>query len=347
MQYKDYYETLGVKRDATTAEIKSAYRKLARKYHPDVNKEADSTERFKDINEAYEVLSDATKRSRYDQLGANWQGGADFTPPPGFDGFDFSRFSQGTGGFSSGGGGFSDFFSAMFGDFMGQGAQSGQGSTFYHHDFSGQGGMRGQRQRASQQRPKAQDLDRAQDLVLTLKELSDPNVTSKTLTLTRFEKCPYCQGGVFCSNCAGTGVVKKTRSINVKIPRPIKPGQKIRLKGEGKTDEYGNKGDMLLTVKIKDTEYEISGLDLTKEIDITPPEAVLGTKKEITTPSGKINITIPPQTDSGKTLRFKGLGLAGAGNEVGNLNLVVKITLPKNLTNKQIELYKKLSESAS
>ena len=118
MKYKDYYEILGVSRDANQQAIKSAYRKLARKYHPDVNKSPDAQAKFKDINEAYEVLGDENKRKRYDQLGSSWQQGADFTPPPGFEGFNFSNFGGSQGSFSSGG--FSDFFSAIFGDIMSQ-----------------------------------------------------------------------------------------------------------------------------------------------------------------------------------------------------------------------------------
>ena len=344
MKYKDYYDILGVKKESSQDEIKSAYRKLARKYHPDVSKEKGAVEKFKDINEAYEVLSDKEKRQRYDQLGGNWHAGADFTPPPGYADFDFSQFS---GGGFGGGGGFSDFFSAIFGDLMGAG-----GAT-YQHDFSNMGGAQrrstgghtghtGHTRNVQQPQQKPKNLDSTQDLVLTLKELSDPKLTSKTITLTSFQKCPYCAGGKFCSNCAGTGVVKKTRNINVKIPRPVKPGQKIRIAGEGKVDDYGNRGDLFLVVKVKDTEFDIHGLDLTKELEITPSEAVLGTKKEIKTPTGKINVTIPPKTNSGKTLRFKGLGLAGDKDEKGNLNLKIKIVLPKEISKEAEKLYEQL-----
>ena len=138
MQYKDYYEILGVKREATEQEIKSAYRKLARKYHPDVNKTKEAEAKFKDINEAYEVLGDKEKRQRYDSLGSNWQNGANYTPPPGFEQFNFN-FNQGGGAqsfdFGGGAGGFSDFFSSLFGDFMsGQGASSAGG--FSGFDFA-------------------------------------------------------------------------------------------------------------------------------------------------------------------------------------------------------------------
>ncbi len=137
MKYKDYYETLGVKRDATDAEIKSAYRKMARKFHPDVNKTKEAEEKFKEINEAYEVLGDKQKRQRYDSLGSNWQGGADYTPPPGFENFNFGG-GQGYQQFNFGGqdmGGFSDFFSSLFGDMMGGAAGAGPQGGFSGFDF--------------------------------------------------------------------------------------------------------------------------------------------------------------------------------------------------------------------
>ncbi len=142
----------------------------------------------------------------------------------------------------------------------------------------------------------------------------------------------------------GTGISKSEKKIKVKIPKNVHDGQKIRLTGEGKLDEYGQVGDLYLTVKIKDSEYKISGLDLTKALQITPDEAVLGTKKEVKTPGGKINITVPPKTDAGKSLRLKGLGLKNDKGETGNLNLKIEIVLPKELTDKQIALYKKLAE---
>ena len=142
MKYKDYYEILGVKREATESEIKSAYRKLARKYHPDVNKTKEAEEKFKEINEAYEVLGDKQKRQRYDSLGANWQGGADYTPPPGFENFGFNGGNFHQFNFDGGDmGGFSDFFSSLFGDMMGAGATSrnrGGFSDFNFEDFGGQ-----------------------------------------------------------------------------------------------------------------------------------------------------------------------------------------------------------------
>ncbi len=337
MKYRDYYEILGIKRGATESEIKSAYRKLARKYHPDVNKTKEAEEKFKEINEAYEVLGDKQKRQRYDSLGANWQGGADYTPPPGFENFGGGNFHQ----FNFGGGdmgGFSDFFSSLFGDMMG--GRTSQ-SSFGGFDF---GNMGAQQQYQTRQRPrkKSQDLDITTNLTVTAKDLfsSEPiNVKFSDVS-----KCNQCRPGEFCPHCGGTGYTKETKSIKVKLPKEIKEGQKIRLKGEGRMDEYGQKGDLYLIITPKDSEYEINGSDLTKDIEITPPEAVLGCKKEIKTLHGNIGIQIPAMTSSGKMLRLKNLGLPKKTGGFGNLNAKIKIVLPDKLSPKEIELYKQLSK---
>jgi chaperone dnaJ domain protein len=358
MKYKDYYETLGVKRDATEAEIKSAYRKLARKYHPDVNKTKEAEAKFKEINEAYEVLGDKQKRQRYDSLGANWQGGADYTPPPGFENFNFGG---GQGGayqqFNFNGqdmGGFSDFFSSLFGDMMG-GATGGARGGFSGFDFGdlnsgGQqtysrrsygGAQRGTRTRA--QAPKPEDLDITKTLNVTAKDLfSDSPITVK---FNDMRKCTQCPGdGAYCSACGGTGIINENKSIKVRLPKEIKEGQKVRLKGEGKTDAYGQTGDLYLIITPKDPEYEIKGSDLTKDIEITPPEAVLGCQKEIHTLHGNIGIKIPPMTSTGKMLRLKNLGLPKKSGGYGNLNARVKIVLPTKLSQKELDLYKQLQK---
>ena len=357
MKYKDYYETLGVKREATEAEIKSAYRKLARKYHPDVNKTKEAEEKFKEINEAYEVLGDKQKRQRYDSLGANWQGGADYTPPPGFENFNFGG---GQGGayqqFNFNGqdmGGFSDFFSSLFGDMMGGADAGGARGGFSGFDFGdlgaaqqgytrrsyGSTGSRGSRTR-TQSTPK-EDLDITKTLNVTAKDLfSSEPITVKFNDMRKCTQCP--PNGGYCSACGSTGIINETKSIKVRLPKEIKEEQKVRLKGEGKADAYGQKGDLYLIISPKDSEYEIKGSDLTKEIEITPPEAVLGCQKEIQTLHGNIGIKIPPMTSSGKMLRLKNLGLPKKAGGYGNLNAKIKIVLPAKLTQKQIDLYKQL-----
>lgn len=346
MEYKDYYKILGVERDATEAKIKSAYRKLARQYHPDVNKSPDAVNKFKDINEAYEVLSDKEKKSRYDSLGANWQQGANFTPPPGFEGFNFNQ----AGGFSQfgGGGDFSDFFSSIFGDLMGGARQrTSRRSTsqgFSYEDLFGgasRGGCQGGNCSSHQQQE--ENLDVTQELNITAKDLmSEKPVSVKMNTV---EKCLKCNGaGSMCSECGGTGIVSKSRNLTVKIPKGVKEGQKIRLKGEGKIDNYGRKGDLYFIIKFKDSEYIIDGEDVTKNIEITPAEAVLGCKKDISTLHGIITIKIPAETRSGKTLRLKELGLPKKSGGYGNLNAKIMINIPSTISEKQKELYKKLAE---
>lgn len=338
MKYKDYYDILGVKREASDSEIKSAYRKLARKYHPDVNKTKEAEAKFKDINEAYEVLGDKQKRQRYDSLGSNWQGGADYTPPPGFENFNFGGgqggYQQFDFGSMGGQGGFSDFFSSLFGDMMG-----GAGA------YSNMGGMGGferasSRKRAQQTRP--EDLDVTKNLNVTVKDILDGK--SISVTYTDMSKCKHCSGGGYCPNCGGTGIVSEPKTIKVKLPKDVKEGQKIRVRGEGKADEYGHKGDLYFIVNVKDPEYTVDGFNLTKEIDVSPSDAVLGCKKEITTPHGKITITIPPRTSCGQSLRLKDLGLPKKDGGFGYLNAKIRIVVPKVLSDEQIELYKKLAE---
>ncbi|MBO5948325.1 DnaJ domain-containing protein [bacterium] len=343
MQYKDYYEILGVKRTATDAEIKSAYRKLARKYHPDVNKEKGAAEKFKDINEAYEVLSDKQKRSTYDALGSNWQQGANFNPPPNFDGFNFNfnnrnAYSQ---GFSQSGmnfddlGGFSDFFNSLFGG--GFSTSSSKRNSHSQSNFYDNMGMNF-KQKAKQ--PKNENLDITQNLNVSVADILKQdkiNVTVKVL-----EKCTKCNGvGTVCYNCGGTGFVNRTKTLNVQLPKGVKEGQKIRLKGEGK-ESNGIKGDLYLIVNFKDKNYQINGVDLTKTINISPALAVIGGKKEVETPQGNVTLTIPPLTQSGKTLRLKGFGLPQKNNEYGNLNIKIEININDKLSKKEIDLYQQL-----
>lgn len=336
MKYKDYYEILGVSRDADASAIKSAYRKLARKYHPDVNKTKEAEEKFKDINEAYEVLSDKAKRQRYDSLGANWQGGADYTPPPGFENFSFNFNQGGAQSFDfGGGGGFSDFFSSLFGDMMGgMGAQQA-GGNFGGFDFRQAGAAR---QKKTAQ-PKQEDLDITRNLNVTAREIFDGKPIS--VSFNEMEKCTQCHGGGYCPNCGGTGIVSNKKSVKVKLPKGVTEGTKVRLKGEGKADAYGNKGDLYLVVHFKDPEYELDGETLVKEVEITPPEAVLGTSKEIETLHGKITIKIPAGISSGQSLRLKQMGLPKTSG-FGDLNAKVKIVIPKNMSEEIKNLYKKI-----
>lgn len=341
MKYKDYYDILGVSRDADAAAIKSAYRKLARKYHPDVNKTKEAEEKFKDINEAYEVLSDKNKRQRYDSLGSNWQGGADYTPPPGFENFSFNFNQGGAQSFDFGGGKFSDFFSSLFGDMMGgMNTQTNMNyGDFSNFGFNGGSQSSGRRRTASS--GPAENLDITKTLNVTAKELFEGKPIS--VSFTDVEKCHECNGGKYCSHCGGTGIISTPRSVKVKLPKGIEEGKKIRLKSEGKSDAYGRKGDLYFVVHFKDSEYEFDGYNLTKDVEITPHEAVLGCSKDIRTLHGKINIKIPAGVSSGQSLRLKQLGLPKTGG-FGDLNARIKIVIPKNQSQDIINLYKKIAE---
>ena len=340
MKYKDYYEILGVERSASGQEIKSAYRKLARKYHPDVNKTKEAEAKFKDINEAYEVLSDQNKRNRYDSLGANWQGGAEYTPPPGFENFGFNFNGAQSFDFGGGSGGFSDFFSSLFGDMMSGQASSGRhAGGFSGFDFGGAQYANTGRQSRNQQ--PQEDLDITKNVNLTAKEIFDGGTVS--VSFNQMEKCTQCNGAGYCSHCGGTGIISSPKSVKVKIPKGVKEGQKIRLQKEGKKSAYRQAGDLYLIVHLKDAKYQIDGADLTKDIEITPPTAVLGGNVDIETLHGKINIKIPAGVSTGKLLRLKKLGLPKDGG-YGDLNARIKIIIPENLSKEQKELYKKLAD---
>ena len=187
MKYQDYYQTLGVERNATEAQIKSAYRKLARKYHPDVNKDPSAVEKFKNINEAYEVLSDKEKRARYDSLGANWQAGSEYTPPPGFENFNFNNASSGFSGANfQDMGGFSDFFGSIFGDLMG-GKRKTQSFNFNNFgNFANAGDSAYQQNSRRQQKAPAENLDITREITIKASDLMSDS--TKTIRIANMEK---------------------------------------------------------------------------------------------------------------------------------------------------------------
>lgn len=343
MKYKDYYEILGISRNASEKEVKSAYRKLAKKYHPDVNKSSDASEKFKDVNEAYEVLSDPQKRQRYDNLGSNWQAGSDFTPPPGFENinFDFGGFGgfgQNKNSYSNvnfgdlgGLGGFSDFFSSLFGDFGSQSSRTNYGKKARSYQ---------------QQEPKqsAVNLDITETVMIEPED--SMNGATKNVKITIVDKCQECTGrGSFCHKCGGTGIITISKNLNVKIPKGIKEGQKIRLSSEGKKDEYGRVGNLYLIVKFNPkSKFKIEGENVTSILSITPAQAIFGVVKNVETLHGTVKITIPPDTQSGKSLRLKDLGLPQKQGGFGFMNVKIQIEVEKNLSDKQKDLYKKLLE---
>lgn len=320
LKFKDYYQTLGVTRSATQQEIKSSYRKLARKHHPDANKgDKASEEKFKEISEAYEVLKDPEKRKRYDMLGSNWKAGADFKPGSeggfgGFD-FDFGNFQKGAGG-SSGGGGFSDFFEALFGQAGGPfGGAQGAASRFGtrqarpHSATAGRAGLRPHEQQA--------------DIELTIEELA--RGAQRTLKVTP-------QG-------------EKGKTIEVKIPKGVRAGSKIRIAGQGALTPAG-RGDLILRIKVKaHKDFTIDGDNLICEVTLKPGVAVSGGQASVPTLDGPVKIKIPALTQSGRTLRLKGRGLPILKQTTtGDLLVKVKITVPDNPSEKEKELYAKLAE---
>ncbi|MEX0684322.1 MAG: J domain-containing protein [Dehalococcoidia bacterium] len=338
---KDYYQALGVKRDASQKEIKAAFRKLARKHHPDVNPgDAEAERRFKEINSAHDVLSDAEKRAKYDRYGDNWeqaeayekarshyasQGGGNsqtFT----FDINDLLRRSGGGRGANNGGFDFGDVLGSMFG---------GQG----------RGPMRGQ------------NVEYATEI--TLEEAY--NGTTRTLHLQSEEPCPTCGGtghiaSATCHTCEGSGIVARPKTIEVKIPAGARDGTRVRIAGEGSSGRGGPRGDLYVVTKVRPhPRFERKGDDLIEDVSVPVEDAVLGGEVEVQTIAGKrIAITVPPLTQNGKQIKLKGLGMPklaqtgarGAGAKGhGDLYARVRLAIPESLTDEQRALFEQLRES--
>ena len=306
MEYKDYYNILGVEKTATQDEIKKTYRKLAKKYHPDLNPGDDKAqEKFKEINEAYEVLSDDTKRKQYDQFGQyGFSNGQNFDPSQ--YGFDFGQGGR-TYTYSSGdAGGFSDFFNAFFG-----GAGGSRGG-FDIGDLFGGGRTGGRRTREPQRQSYESELQ-----------------------ISIFEG--YTGGEREVSlNIGGTH-----KSIRVKIPKGITPGKKIKVKGE----KWGLDGDILFKVSFREEAgTKLEGLDITKKIQVLPWEAALGTKVIVQTLSGKIKLDIPKNTNTGKRMRLPGKGYIDMQGHAGDLYVEIEIINPPQLDEEALKLYEKLAE---
>lgn len=305
MEYKDYYKILGVEKSATQDEIKKAYRKLAMKYHPDRNPGNKSAEeKFKEITEANEVLSDPEKRKKYDTLGANWKQ-YQHTGGQGFDDF-FTHFG---GGRSGGRSGATYEFSGDFGDIFG--GMGGGFSDFFESFFGGGRGFSGR----AQQQKTAVDVE----AVLNISLEDAFNGSEKTI------------------NVDG-------KKLKVKINPGTKDGQKLRLKGLGRSKTAGGtKGDLYLIIHIlQHPFYEIKDNQLYYNLDIDLYTAVLGGKENIRTLDGKtVSVNIPEGTESEKVLRLKGLGLIENGLR-GDLFINIHVTVPKNLSREEKELFNKL-----
>lgn len=305
MDYKDYYKILGLARDASQDEIKRVYRRLARKYHPDVSKEANAEERFKEVQEAYEVLKDPEKRAAYDQLGSNWRAGQEFRPPPDW-GNDF-EFTSSFGGRGADDGTFSDFFSSLFGarsPFGQQGARGGGG----HFARAGQ--------------------DHVAKIQIDLEDAYRGG--SQTIEL----KTPQ---------LGDDGrVAVKPRTLRVTIPAGVIEGQRIRLAGQGSSGVGGGaSGDLYLEIGLRPHRlYQVEGRDVTLTLPVAPWEAALGATIQAPTLGGAVELRIPPGAKSGQRLRLKGRGLPGP--TPGDQYVVLKIVLPPVDTPAARELFERM-----
>lgn len=302
MEYKDYYKILGVDRQASQDEIKRAYRKLARKYHPDVNKDPAAEDRFKEMGEAYEVLKDPEKRAAYDQLGSQWQAGEEFHPPPGWDaGFEFS----GGGSEGMGAEAFSDFFENLFGRGFG-GARAGR-SQF-----------------------RARGQDHFAKVMIDIEDAFRGASRSITLRVPEVDA----QGQLH----------NRQRTLNVKIPKGIKPGQHIRLAGQGAPGMGGGgAGDLYLEVAFRPHPYyRVEGSDIYVDLPVAPWEAALGATVKAPTPAGTVELKIPAGTQSGGKLRLKGRGIPA--KQAGDLYAVIQIVTPPVKTDRDRELLRQMRE---
>jgi DnaJ-class molecular chaperone len=311
VEYKDYYKILGVPKGASTEDVKKAYRKMARQYHPDVNRKPEAEKRFKEINEAHEVLSDPEKRKRYDTIGPDWE-----------------RYARGMGGqpgatfhwsyngpddaFAGAAGGFSDFFRTLFGDV-------GNGGAATMEDLLGRSQTR------SRSRPRhGEDYEAEVEVTLAdayrgterVIEVASPN---------------------------GDGA----RRLTVKIPAGVRDGQRIRLAGQGGVGSAGARsGDLYLRVRVRPHPFFTrDGDDLRAELPVALHEALLGAEVTVPTLKGRVTLRIPPETQNGRTIRLAGQGMPRATGGHGDLYVTVKLVLPTKLTERERELAKELAKT--
>jgi molecular chaperone DnaJ len=350
VQFRDYYKTLGVDHAADEKAIRAAYRKLARKYHPDVNAgDKTSEDKFKEVNEAYDVLSDPEKRAMYDRYGADWQryreAGFNASEPyarsGGSGATDFGQWftGQSDGGYRVEFGqnetsGFSDFFQTLFG--------------------SGRRAAGGFSQRL--QRRRGQDVELAVDVSFD----EAFRGTTRRFQVSVPDQCATCGGtglarGTTCPTCDGTGTVERTKAIEVKIPAGVQTGSKVRVAGQGGAGQAGGPpGDAYLIINVKPSSaFERIGDDLNTQVDVPLYTALLGGEAEVRTPTGKVALTIPPETQSGRIFRLRGQGmpkLRSTKNERGDLLAQVRVLLPTNLTDEErihVEALRKLRAPSS
>jgi curved DNA-binding protein len=311
VQYQDYYATLGVDKSASQPDIQRAYRKLARKYHPDINKDASAEAKFKQIGEAYEVLKDPEKRAKYDQFGSAWKNAQRTgSPPPGWEGVQFDFGGPG-GGFDFGGSGpsgFSSFFEMLFG---------GGGPFAGASGFGGAGGR-------GQPMPR-RGGDQESRIPITLEELMRGGKRQITL------------------QDPATG---RTETIEVTIPKGLRAGQKIRLAGKGGHGAFGGpSGDLLLQIDLEPhSQLRVEGDDLVATVEVSPSTAALGGEVSVTTLDGASRIKLPAGSSSGRRIRLRGKGLPRASGERGDQYAEVRIVVPQTLNDEQRRLFHELAQ---
>jgi curved DNA-binding protein len=302
MNFKDYYDILGVDRSVTQIEIKRAYRKLARKYHPDVSDVEDAEARFKEVGEAYEVLKDPEKRAAYDQLGENWQAGQQFEPPPNWDaGFEF-----GGGGFTEGdAASFSDFFESLFGrGFSSAGAPGGPQEYHAHGE------------------------DHHAKVLIDISDAYEGAARTITLQAPEVDATGH--------------LVNKQRVLKVKIPKGVQQGQRIRLAGQGSPGMgEGSAGDLYLEIEFSPHAfYRVEGKDVYLDLPIAPWEAALGRKVKTPTPAGAVEVGIPAGAKSGQKLRLKGRGIPA--DPPGDIYVELRMVTPEAKAEPEKALYEKM-----
>lgn len=296
MKFRDYYAVLGVQRDASPEEIKRAWRKLARKYHPDISKEPNAEQRMKEINEAFEVLSDPEKRAAYDRLGSGHRAGEEFTPPPDWA---FAGGADEAAQFEDLG----DLLDALF----------GRGAAARTAGFGADFAARGRDEHA------------------TIEIDLEDSFRGATREITLRVPVLGPRGAVRLAE----------RTLAVRIPRGIRPGQRIRLAGQGQAGAAGA-GDLYLEVRFKPHRlYRVDGRDLYLTVPVAPWEAALGAQVRIPTPDGPVDVHVPPNSGSGRKLRLKGRGLPG--NPPGDLYAILEIALPEARTERHKELYRTMA----
>lgn len=315
MKFQDYYQVLGIPRTATADDIRKAFRKLARKYHPDVNKDPSAETRFKEINEAYEVLSDPAKREKYDRLGANWKAGQDFTPPPGWQ-EAFQSGGPGGAQFSFGGGDVSDFFSAFFGS-MGGGSssrRSRRSSRSARNPFEGFG--------FSADVPPSPPPPAEAHLSVSLEDLFSR--APQTLTLTD----------------PSTG---ESKTLRVRIPQGSADGTRIRLAGQAPSG-----GDLLIHLHVlPHPVFRVHGFDVESDLPLAPWEAVLGAKVRVPTLDGPAALTIRPGTQNASRLRLAGKGLPDRQGRRGDHIVAVSVRVPTHPSDAERDLFRRLAETST